>query len=134
MNTNTFRLVGKIKGLAEETKYINVHPIKKVEKSGYDSGQMWTQCIKHELRLDARHHLLAYAFIRHIKHKNTPYSRLEQKCDAKPSVAKLVKIVLDHTPLTYCYVSSDGIKRQSLSWYNEAQLTEKITAWLAGAL
>lgn len=111
-NTERSRFVGKIKGLAEQTrlarKCIAVAARAKKEKS------VWSFCdTKRGLGADARHHLLAYGFFRGV-----PYLKMERTCrdDNKPSAQSILNVLAVHVH----------------PWQLEKQYTlEKINAWLA---
>ncbi len=134
MNIGTFKLVGKIKGLAGEISHLKVKPIKRKIVKGYDSSEYWNQKVRHQLKVDTRHHLLALAFLRNVTYKNSPYARVEQKCDVQPSVAKIVRIAMDHNPICSINRHSNGFTYYSANFFTEEQLTEKVTAWLKGGV
>jgi len=104
-------LVGKINGLAVESKRARVRLLKcKSDKA------LWTaSCRKYTVGLDIRHHLLAYAFL-----SGTPYHKLEKTCNSKPIVDSIYKIVVAHGAP---YI-----------WYNTSGILEKINSWIKGEL
>lgn len=108
---NKILLVGKIKGLSEESKHTRQLILKaKNEK------RVW-QCAytKRIIGLDIRHHLLAYAFMR-----GEAYHTLEKKCsvDHKPNASAILQIVHAHLPFL----------QSPKNW-----TLDKVNAWLAGA-
>ena len=107
---NKILLIGKIKGLAEESKHTRQLMLKaKTEK------RVW-QCAytKRVIGLDIRHHLLAYAFMR-----GEAYHTLEKKCrpEHKPNAESILQIVHAHLPYPQ---------------QTKAYVLEKIQAWLKG--
>jgi hypothetical protein len=109
---NKILLVGKIKGLAGESKLTRQLIIKaKSEK------RVW-QCAytKRVIGLDIRHHLLAYAFMR-----GEAYHSLEKKCSIgyNPNANSILQIVHAHLPFT----------QHSKNW-----TLDKVNAWLTGAV
>lgn len=81
-----FCLVGKIKGLAEQSQYTRAL-VSKTEKK----ERKLSLCLSMKsIGFDARHHLLAYGFL-----KGIPYKSIEAKCraDNKPS-AEQIRCVL----------------------------------------
>lgn len=108
-----FCLVGKIKGLSLSSKTAS----KRIHKAKSDLELYQWQYRKRIVGADARHHLLAYAYL-----KNIPYQALEKKCrpDNKPDVEKIFRIVASHV---YFY----QIRNEQFS-------EEKVTAWLNGGV
>jgi hypothetical protein len=111
-NTERNRFVGKIKGLAEQTrlarKCIAVAAKAKKEKAVWSFTDT-----KRGLGVDARHHLLAYGFFRGV-----PYLKMERACrdDNRPNAQAILNILAVHVH----------------PWQLEKQYTlEKINAWLA---
>ena len=85
-----FLLIGKIKGLSEESKYIT----KRFYKSNIDKRNVII-CNKYPISQDIRHHLLAYAFLR-----GKPYISMEKKYfnSGAPSPDSILKIIYNHLP------------------------------------
>jgi hypothetical protein len=112
-NSQKSILISKIKGLQAEISFtrskINKEKVNTAEQTSKYIGLRYT---KTQLREEARHHLLAYAFIRGI-----PYSKLEKKCTEKPSPNKIVEIIKYHTG--------------SYGWFR-SDLLVKIIEWLKG--
>lgn len=111
-NTERNRFVGKIKGLAEQTrlarKCIAVAAKAKKEKAVWSFTDT-----KRGLGVDGRHHLLAYGLFRGV-----PYLKMERSCrdDNRPSAQTIQNILAVHVP----------------SWVLERMFSlEKINAWLA---
>ena len=89
--TKKVLLIGKIKGLAEESK----HTRKLLLKAKTDQ-RMWKFAnTKRVIGLDIRHHLLAYAFMR-----GEAYSTLERKCrkEHAPNAFAILQVVHAHLP------------------------------------
>lgn len=109
---NKILLVGKIKGLSEESKHTRQLIIKaKSEK------KVWRHAYtKRVIGLDIRHHLLAYAFMR-----GEAYHNLEKKCSVghNPNANSILQIVIAHLPFL----------QSPKNW-----TLDKVNAWLAGAV
>ncbi len=118
-------LKAKIKGLALESKKLT-SSIKskkhKLDAASYKSKHWWYCVHKRDLNIEARYHLLAYAFIR-----NVPYIKLESKCEIKPLVDKIFKVISnigyilprnhsDTGPMIVYSCSEDKIKEGIKSW------------------
>ena len=104
------RLIGKIKGLADQSKSTRVRLLRSTSER-----QVWKYSYaKYIVGLDVRHHLLAYAFLR-----GTPYKVLEKsnRPGHKPNAASILQIVHAHVP---DYQVRNG------NW-----TVEKIEAWIA---
>jgi len=102
---NKFILIGKINGLANESKKarLRIHKAK-------DEKEVWPLAHrKYVIGVSARHHLLAYAFLRGI-----PYRKVEAKCAEfnQPSAAEIFKVVEAHAPnwIPYDQYSKTGGK------------------------
>lgn len=80
--------IGKLKGLAEESKRLRQRMLKHKAEKGYSTLQGARTFLKSEIR----HYALAYAFIRKI-----PYSLLERSCNERPNAATIFKIVQHHS-------------------------------------
>jgi hypothetical protein len=90
-NDSKFCLIGKIKGLAIESKKARSRILKaKTERAVWNLADR-----KRVIGYDVRHHLLAYAFLR-----GETYHTLEKKCrpEHKPSAEAIFKIVCAHVP------------------------------------
>lgn len=122
-------LTAKIKGLASESQKLT-SDIKskkhKLDKASYQSKYWWYYSHKRELGIDTRHHLLAYAFIRNI-----PYCKVENKCEIKPSVDKIFKVV---STVGYILRPSPRTGSMIISSRSEEKMKEEIQAWLAGGV
>jgi hypothetical protein len=104
-------LIGKIKGLANESKRTR----KLLLKSKSEEKVHRFDCTRRVIGLDIRHHLLAYAFMR-----GTPYHKLERTCreDNRPNPTTIHKIVLVHdSPFNHLMGHS----------------LDDVTAWLKGS-
>lgn len=132
MNTNKFRLVGKIKGLSGEIAHLKTHPIKKKVVSGYDSSQWWTQKIRLALKSDTRHHLLAYAFQKHLRTGAFPYLKVEQKCEIKPSIKDIVAVLMSHNFLEVASKNFRGEPCVIVRQFSEEQFSNYIAQWING--
>lgn len=107
------RLIGKIKGLADQSKNTRLRLLK--SKS---DKQVWRYAYaKYIVGLDVRHHLLAYAYLR-----GTPYKILEKsnRPGHKPNAAAILQIVSAHAPEWEVRIGRWTI--------------EKVEAWLAEAI
>jgi hypothetical protein len=90
-NNFKFVLLGKIKGLAGEVKHTRKRLLKsKSEKITYSLADR-----KRIVGYDARHHLLAYAYLRGV-----PYRKVEKNCalDNRPSPGLIFEIIEAHAP------------------------------------
>ena len=116
-HNNKFILIGKIKGLAGESKRARQRLIKaKVETAANALAYR-----KRVVGIDIRHHLLAYAFLR-----GTPYAKLEKNCREKPLAHAILQVVEGHIPLWIPYdpaTSSGG-------WLKPVTI-DHIEQWLA---
>ena len=86
-----FVLIGKIKGLAQESKKTRARILKaKKEEAVWNLASR-----KRIVGIDIRHHLLAYAFMR-----GTAYRAVERSCakDNLPNAGKIFQIVEAHAP------------------------------------
>lgn len=106
----------KIKSLAEEAKII------RFEEKFYPGNSFFRESLKQHrvyiVREEARHALLAYAFMRQI-----PYKKIEEKCHQKPLVRKIEANVVNF--------NRAGYKKHNPK-YKEQQkeLFEEIKNWL----
>ena len=110
-------LVGKIKGLVTETYYFK-NRIKRC--IGQKKPITNLIDIRKDIRSDARHHHLAYAFL-----SGTKYSQLEQRCNIKPDVGTIVKIVKFH-------LNPKQTQAKGLYHLTDDELKAKIINWLCG--
>lgn len=89
-----FILIGKIKGLALESKRARAGILKtKKEEAAYNLAAR-----KQLIGIDIRHHLLAYGFLRGI-----PYQKLERHCGEfnKPKALAIFDVIGSHAPRAY---------------------------------
>lgn len=102
-------LIGKINGLAEQVKRTRVLIVKGRTEIYKNEVAMTKRFIGSE----ARHHLLAYAFMKHI-----PYSSIEKKCASgnKPDAVRILEIVHSHM----------------YSFQRKQWTTDMVIAWLKG--
>ena len=104
-------LVGKINGLSEAVKRARVFLLKgKTEFSRNNRA-----ILKRDIGIEARHHMLAYAFVRDV-----PYLSVERKCRAenKPDAERILQIVNSHL---HSYEVKQGVCT-----------IDHITMWLKG--
>ncbi len=90
-NYSKFILIGKIKGLALESKRARAHILKaKKEEAVWNLASR-----KRVVGIDIRHHLLAYAFLRGVS-----YLSVERSCakDNQPRADLIFKIIEAHAP------------------------------------
>lgn len=114
-NFSKFILIGKIKGLACESKVARSRILKaKKEEAVWNLASR-----KRVVGIDIRHHLLAYAFLRGVEYRNVERSCAENNL---PSAAMVYKIIEAHAPKWTPTVGS----------YNPT--LEDVTAWLKGAV
>ncbi len=112
-NFSKFILIGKIKGLASESKKARTRILKaKKEEAVWNLASR-----KRVVGIDIRHHLLAYAFLR-----GDSYHSVERACakDNLPRADLIFKIVEAHAPK---WLPSIGSYNPTL---NEVQV------WLSG--
>ena len=119
-NNYKFCLIGKIKGLAVESKRTRTRLL----HSKSDQAVWRLSYRKRIVGIDIRHHLLAYAFLR-----GTPYSMLERTCreDNKPDANLIFKIVQAHAP---AFLPYDTYTKTGGGSYTAT--LENVTDWLAG--
>jgi len=90
-STAKFLLIGKIKGLSEQSKLITKHQYKalSVDKANQIA------CHKFPISQDIRNHLLTYAFLR-----GKAYGLMEKKYfnSGAPSPHTILKIIYTHLP------------------------------------
>ena len=86
------RLVSRLRGFEQEAKSLRIK-IKKAEDKERPSWRL--RQAKQVIGVDARHHLLAYAFLRGI-----PYKCLEPKCRDKnePNVEMIISVAATFSP------------------------------------
>lgn len=121
-NFSKFILIGKIKGLAVESKVARSRIMKaKKEEAVWNLASR-----KRVVGIDIRHHLLAYAFLRGVS-----YHSVERSCakDNKPSAASIFKIIEAHAPtwIPYDPVSKTGGGSYSVTLAD-------VNVWLTGAV
>lgn len=104
-------LIGKINGLSEQSRKIRKR-MNKAEQTENEAQYYKLYMIKRSIRYDARHHALAYAYL-----KGMPYNVLEPKCHEAPCAEAILKVVMLHS---YFH----------LSYYKES--IAKIQDWLKG--
>lgn len=114
-NFSKFILIGKINGLASESKKTRARIIKaKKEEAVWNLSSR-----KRIVGIDIRHHLLAYAFL-----QGRDYHSVERACakDNLPRADLIFKIVEAHAPKWTAHVGS----------YNPT--LNDVQVWLSGAL
>lgn len=115
-------LIGKIKGLADESKHLRL-TIKKTNKKTHEAKVWGLTYAKRQVGYEARHLLLAYAAIRGV-----PYRSLEPKCrqENKPSPVLLLELIKNHSPYQLIKVEEKpGVFRWDPKW-----TAESVQAWL----
>lgn len=111
-----FVLVGKIKGLAQESKKARARILKaKKEEAVWNLASR-----KRVVGIDIRHHLLAYAFL-----QGRGYHSVERSCakDNLPNAGKIFQIVEAHAPRFY-----------GGTWTPFKATLNDVQAWLVGDL
>lgn len=111
-----FVLIGKIKGLAIESKKARARILKaKKEEAVWNLASR-----KRVIGIDIRHHLLAYAFLR-----GANYRSVERACapDNKPSADQIFQIVQANAPM---FVAG--------TWTRYTPNVEEIKTWLSEGL
>lgn len=91
-NSSKFVLIGKIKGMAVESRRARARMLKRLKQK---DKPVWHLAMrKIVVGKDIRHHLLAYAFLR-----GDAYYTLEKTCreDNKPSAVKILDIIKSTT-------------------------------------
>lgn len=114
-NYTKFILIGKIKGLAGESKKARARIMKAKKKEA-----VWNLASrKRVVGIDIRHHLLAYGFLRGVS-----YHSIESKCakDNLPNAGKIFDIIAAHAPK---WTPHTGTYNPTLA---------DVNVWLAGAL
>jgi len=121
-NSNTkFVLIGKINGLADQSKKARIH-IKKAKTE----QRVWKLAYrKHVVGIDIRHHLLAYAFLR-----GKPYRKVEAKCSEfnKPYPYLIFKVIEQHAP----YYVSYQFRESGVGVRNYQPTLNDVQGWLSG--
>lgn len=118
-NYSKFILIGKIKGLAGESKKARSRILKaKKEEAVWNLASR-----KRVVGIDIRHHLLAYAFLRGVSYKS-----VERSCgkDNKPWADRVYKIIETHAPV---WIPYDPIAKTGGGSYS-ATLND-VHVWLA---
>jgi hypothetical protein len=98
-NFSKFILIGKIKGLADESKKARTRILKAKKEEA-----VWNLAYrKHVVGIDIRHHLLAYAFL-----QGRSYRSVERNCakDNLPKPDLIFKIIEAHAPKWTVHVGS----------------------------
>lgn len=113
-----FVLIGKISGLASQTKRAR-NLIVKAKTQKAISDLMFR---KYTVGIDVRHHLLAYAFLRGV-----PYKSVEKTCaeNNKPLAKLILKLIEDHAPTWVRSDLSAKMERYEFS-------ANDVDNWLAG--
>lgn len=124
-------LTAKIKGLAAESQKIN-ETFQKIKQSDIELDKRirqlyWISQDKLYTKNYIRSHYLAYAFI-----KNTPYSKLERKCNAKPSIEKIIDIVLEMGFIFREDPKTGKIRKFGFYSDQRVKIKSKITSWMKG--
>jgi hypothetical protein len=115
-------IVAKVKGFAEEAK---LNRLRKKIAARKEKPLTYYQLVENSLGYDARHHLIAYAFI-----KGIPYKKVEGKCTLAPDVKKLVAIVKDNRHFIQHHPSGNTFW-QYAAFMEDEKITALITTWLA---
>ena len=130
VDIDRLRLVSKIKGLSQEIKRQKNRPIKSPDKeNGYSDEKFWAQRVKLELKIDARHHMLALAFLRNI-----PYKKVERNTKSLPNVRSIFLILQQYAPIgriTYTdpiHPDKGGIRVKMIQ---SDELSPAIVFWLS---
>jgi hypothetical protein len=100
-----YLIIGKIKGLAEESRRLRASILKSKKLPTHQAHLMSADKF---LKSHIRHHLLAYAYLRGIS-----YSKIELKCapNNQPNPDHLVKIIKSCLPhYNDCYFTIENIK------------------------
>jgi hypothetical protein len=121
-NYSKFILIGKIKGLALESKKARTRILKaKKEEAVWNLSSR-----KRVVGIDIRHHLLAYAFLRGVS-----YRAVERACgkDNKPNADLIFKIVAAHAPRLLC---NEEAQKAGNYIYNPS--LSDVQVWLTEAL
>lgn len=95
------RLVSRLRGFEVEAKSLRV----KIKKAQDKERPAWRlRQAKEIIGVDARHHLLAYAFLRGI-----PYKALEPKCrdENGPNIEMIISVATLFSP---SYITDDKIR------------------------
>jgi hypothetical protein len=121
-NYSKFILIGKIKGLASESKRAR-QTILKAKKP----EAVWNLAIRKQVvGIDIRYHLLAYAFLR-----GKSYRAVEKTCAKfnEPRAASIFKIIEDYAPT---FIPYDPQTKTGLGSYKPT--LEEVKFWLAEGL
>lgn len=110
-------LVGKVKGLIQETYYFK----KKIAWCNANERNTKSLLeVRKDLKSDTRHHLLAYAFMTSGK-----YHDLEQRCLVRPDVEKIRLIVRSNLKVNSIHTralfkdSDEELKAKIINWISE---------------
>lgn len=95
-NNIRFILIGKINGLADESRKAR----SRLKKAATPEKKWPIAYRKHVIGINTRHHLLAYAFLRGV-----PYRKVEPKCGEfnQPQSQQIFKVVDAHAPSWIAY-------------------------------
>jgi stage III sporulation protein SpoIIIAA len=118
-SSSKFCLIGKINGLATESKRARKRLISSTtEKAVWRCAEQ-----KRVVGIDIRHHLLAYAFLR-----GTSYSKVERTCaeSNKPQAELLLRIIEAHAP---SFIPFDPITQKRGGLYKVT--LGDVNVWLA---
>lgn len=117
-NDCKFLLIGKINGLANESKRARI-----LYRGAKEKGWKFAHR-KNLVGFEARHYLLAYGFLRGI-----PYKKMELNCreDNEPNPKSIFKIVQLHAP---SYIMYDPYTKTGGKTYTVVE--EDVVKWLAG--
>lgn len=119
-NDSKFILIGKIKGLALESKKTRCRIMKAKKEAA-----VWNLAYrKHIIGIDTRHHLLAYALLRGFN-----YRMIEHKCAKgnSPRADLILKIIETHEP----FFVTEALERGGISCKRYELTLEDVNAWLA---
>ena len=118
-NNVRFILIGKINGLADESKKAR----NRMKKAATPEKKWPLAYRKHVIGVNTRHHLLAYAFLRGV-----PYLKAETKCGEfnKPNAGQIFKVIEQHAP---GWIPYDSYSKTGGCSYKVT--LEEVNAWLA---
>jgi hypothetical protein len=121
-NDSKFILIGKIKGLAIESRRARSRIMKaKTQEAVWPLAHR-----KMVVGIDIRHHLLAYAFLRGI-----PYRKVERTCAENnlPRAESVYKIIEAHAPT---WIPYDPVSKTGGGSYSAS--LDDVKSWLAEGL
>jgi hypothetical protein len=116
-------LIGKIKGLATESKHLRL-AIKRTDKKLHEAKVWGLTYAKQRVGQEARHLLLAYAAIRGV-----PYRALEPKCrqENKPDAILLLRLIESNTPYQHQTVRKE---QNGVSTWEPKWTPDTVKVWL----